>query len=50
MNDLLYRVFRSIAFSMAEEFLANNKVNEKEDYRRQYFSKQLKLLSVLNKD
>jgi hypothetical protein len=35
---------------MAEEFLANNKVNEKEDYRRQYFSKQLKLLSVLNKD
>jgi hypothetical protein len=35
---------------MAEEFLANNKVNEKEDYRRQYFSKQLELLSVLNKD
>lgn len=50
INDLLYRVFRSIAFSMAEEFLANNKVNEKEDYRRQYFSKQLELLSVLNKD
>src|SRR5690242_3950519 len=50
INDLLYRVFRSITFSMAEEFLANNKVNEKEDYRRQYFSKQLELLSVLNKD
>ena len=49
INDLLYLVFRSIAFSMAEEFLANN-VIEKEDYRRQYFSKQLELLSMLNKD
>jgi hypothetical protein len=34
---------------MSVEFLANN-VIEKEDYRRQYFSKQLELLSVLNKD
>ena len=49
INDLLYRVFRSIAFSMAAELLANN-VIEKEDYRRQYFSKQLEILSVLNKD
>ena len=49
INDLLYKVFRSIAFSMALEFIANN-VIEKEDYRRQYFSKHLELLSMLNKD
>lgn len=34
---------------MSAEFQANN-VIEKEDYRRQYFSKQLELLSVSNKD
>ena len=49
INDLLYLVFRSITFSMAAKFLENN-VIEKEDYRRQYFSRQLELLSVLNKD
>ena len=49
INDLLYRVFRSIAFSMAAAFLVDN-VNEKEDYLLQYFSKQLEFLSVLNKD
>ena len=49
INDLLYRVFRSITFSMSAAFLVDN-VNEKEDYLLQYFSKQLEFLSVLNKD
>ncbi len=49
INDLLYLLFRSIAFSMAAAFLANN-VIEKEDYHRRYFSKHFVLLSMLNKD
>ena len=49
INDLLYRVFRSITFSMSAAFLVDN-VNEKEDYLLQYFSKQLEFLLVLNKD
>src|SRR5664279_2428830 len=49
INDLLYLVFRNITFSMAAEFVANNAI-EKEDYRRQYFSKHLDLLSMLNKE
>ena len=28
INDLLYRVFRTIAFSMASEFVANNAVEK----------------------
>lgn len=49
IDHLLYVVFRNIAFSMAQEFMANNAI-EKGDYRRQYFSKHLDLLSMLNKE
>ena len=49
INDLLYMVLRHIASSMAIEYVENN-VIEKKDYRRQYFSKQLELLSMLSKD
>ena len=49
IDDLLYLVFRTITFSMAREFVANNAIKN-EDYRRQYFSKHLELLSMLNED
>lgn len=49
IDDLLYLVLRNITSSMASAFAKNN-VIENKDYRRQYFSKQLELLSILSKD
>lgn len=48
-NDLLYRVFSGITFSMAVDFELNNRIDT-EDCRRQIFSKQEKLLSTLDSD
>jgi Immunity protein 63 len=47
-NDLLYRVFNGVTFSMAVDFELNNRI-VKEDCRRQIFSKQEELLATLDK-
>lgn len=48
-NDLLYRVFSDVTFSMAVDFELNNRIDA-EDCRRQMFSKQEELLATLDKD
>jgi Immunity protein 63 len=48
-NDLLYRVFSGVTFSMAVDFELNNRIDT-EDCRRQMFSKQQELLATLDKD
>ena len=48
-NDLLYRVFSDITFSMAVDFELNNRIDT-EDCRRQMFSKQEELLATLDKN
>ena len=48
-NDLLYRIFADITFSMACAYeLEHRIVNE--DFRRQMFSKQEEYLSILNSE
>lgn len=48
-NDLLYRIFVDITFSMACAYeLEHRKVNE--DFRRQMFSKQEEYLCILNSE
>jgi hypothetical protein len=46
-EELLYWVFEAITFSMATEHELMNRI-ENEDFRRQLFSYQLKLLEALN--
>jgi len=46
-DDLLYRIFADITFSMAVEYEVNHRVKE-EDFRRQLFAKQEELLGKLN--
>lgn len=48
-NDLLFRVFSSVTFSMAIYFEVNNRIKT-EDGRRKIFSKQEELLSMLDMD
>lgn len=47
-NDLLFRIFEGVTFSMACNFeLKHRKKNQ--DFRRQLFSKQQELLGILDK-
>ena len=46
-DDLLYRIFADITFSMAVDYEVNHRVKE-EDFRRQMFAKQEELLGKLN--
>ena len=47
-NDLLFRIFEGVTFSMACDFeLKHRKKNQ--DFRRQLFSKQEELLGILDK-
>lgn len=47
LNDLLYRIFSDIVFSMACNFEVNNRIAG-EDVRRQIFAKELELLKNIN--
>ncbi len=48
-NDLLFRIFEGVTFSMACNFeLKHRKKNQ--DFRRQLFSKQQELLGILDKN
>ncbi|OYU95365.1 MAG: hypothetical protein CFE21_09445 [Bacteroidetes bacterium B1(2017)] len=49
LDELLFRIFSSVTFTMACEFELNNRIEEK-DCRRIIFDKQLELLRQLNKD
>jgi hypothetical protein len=46
-DDLLYRVFADITFTMAGDYEVKHRI-ETEDFRRQMFAKQEELLSILN--
>jgi hypothetical protein len=48
-NDLLYRIFADVTFSMACDYEVKYRI-ESEDFRRQMFSKQEELLGILNED
>ena len=46
-DDLLYRIFADVTFSMAVDFEVKHRI-EGEDFRRQMFAKQEELLELLN--
>ncbi len=46
-DDLLYRIFAGVTFSMAVDFEVKHRI-ETEDFRRQMFQKQEDLLGILN--
>jgi hypothetical protein len=48
INDLLFRVFEGVTFSMACDFELRNRIKN-QDFRRQLFSQQLELLGILDK-
>jgi hypothetical protein len=47
MDDLLYKVFDSVTFSMACHYEVRNRIKP-EDFRRQLFTKQQELLGMLS--
>ncbi|HYG15921.1 MAG TPA: Imm63 family immunity protein, partial [Bacteroidia bacterium] len=48
INKLLYKVFSDVVFVMATDYEVKHRI-ENEDSRRQWFAKEIELLSVLNK-
>ena len=48
-DDILFWLISDITFSMASDFELNNRI-ETEDFRIQLFSKDIELLSSINKD
>lgn len=49
LNELLFKVFRSVTFSMACDFELKNRI-ETQDFRRQLFMKQIELMTQLNEE
>ena len=49
LNDLLYKIFTDVTFSMACDYELKNRIEEK-DCRRIMFAKQVELLGILNEN
>lgn len=48
-NDLLYKIFADVTFSMACDFEKRHRIKG-QDFRRQPFAKQVELLGMLNEE
>ena len=49
LNELLFKVFRSVTFSMSCDFELKNRIKS-QDFRRQLFMKQIELLTELDEE